>query len=81
MSSCSIEVHCAIASPALHFAMGMTFNLASTLCRCAQVLCALVSSSDDRQRWLFSAGILPLLQRLTVDSGLEVTQVHPHRSI
>ena len=40
-----------------------------------QVLCALVSSNDDKQRWLHSAGILPLLQRLTLDRHLGYSQV------
>ena len=35
-----------------------------------QVLCALVSSSDDKQRWLCAAGIMPLLHRLTLNRSL-----------
>ena len=32
-----------------------------------QVLCALVSASPARQAWLWEAGLLPCLQRLTLD--------------
>ena len=34
---------------------------------CLQVLCALVSASPARQHWLWQAGLLPALQRLTLD--------------
>ncbi|KAK9804176.1 hypothetical protein WJX73_009170 [Symbiochloris irregularis] len=40
------------------------------LCRALKVLCALVSSSNDRQRWLYAAGIVPLLHRLTLGRSL-----------
>ena len=33
---------------------------------CMQVLCALVSASPQRQAWLWQAGLLPCLQRLTL---------------
>ena len=32
-----------------------------------QVLCALVSASSQRQAWLWEAGVLPAVQRLTLD--------------
>ena len=34
-----------------------------------------MSSNDEKQRWLYSAGIMPLLQRLTLDRSLGFTQV------
>lgn len=42
-----------------------------------QVLCALVASSDDKQQWLYSAGILPLLHRLTLGRSLGLDEVPP----
>ena len=40
-----------------------------------QVLCALVSADSSKQRWLQTAGIIPLLQRLTLQRSLDVDQV------
>ena len=37
-----------------------------------QILCALVSSDDTKQRWLQSAGVVKLLQRLTLDSHMDI---------
>jgi len=40
--------------------------------RVAQTLCALVSSDDSKQQWLESAGIVNLLQRLTLDCHIDI---------
>lgn len=37
-----------------------------------QVLCALVSSDQTKQRWVQAAGIVKLLQRLTLDSHTDI---------
>ena len=37
-----------------------------------QILCALVSSDDNKQRWLQSSGIVKLLQRLTLDAQIDI---------
>lgn len=37
-----------------------------------QILCALVSSDDSKQRWLQSSGIVKLLQRLTLDVQTDI---------
>ena len=46
-----------------------------------QVLCALVAADDSRQRWLRSAGVLPLLHRLTQgrisSDPLPASQINP----
>ncbi|KAK9829898.1 hypothetical protein WJX72_008538 [[Myrmecia] bisecta] len=41
------------------------------LCKALKVLCALVGTDDSKQRWLRTAGLLPLLQRLTLDQQRE----------
>lgn len=42
------------------------------LCRALQALCDLVSNDVDKQRWLHSAGVLPLAQRLLQRGGVGV---------
>lgn len=39
------------------------------LCRALQALCDLVANDADKQRWLHSAGVLPLAQRLLQRGG------------
>jgi hypothetical protein len=42
-----------------------------------QVLCALASDGSRRRAWLLGSGILPLLQRLTVERGRDVADLQP----